>query len=347
MRPAPSTRWPSTATRRVFPSRAASCIAAARFPRCAGRYVFGDFGSGRIWHIARDTDADTQVTTRVRQRTADRLVRAGHAGELYVVELRRHAAPAACRAAGGGRVIPTQLSATGCVNAANATQPASGLIPYAPNAPFWSDGAAKTRWLALPDGQRITVNSRRRLRFPEWQRADEELQPRRAAGRDAPVHAPRRWRLGRLHLRVERGADRCHARGRRQDRAGGAASSGCSPAKRSACICHTSAAGRTLGLEIAQLNGSLTYPQTGRTANQLDTLNAIDTLTPALTQPAAQLPVHARSLRQRRARWRARACLSAHQLRQLPSARRRHAGEHGPALHHAAGQHQCLRGGAA
>ena len=60
--------------------------------------------------------------------------------------------------------------------------------------------------------------------------------------------------------------------------------------KRSALLCHTAAAGRTLGLETAQLNGSLTYPQTGRTANQLDTLNAISVLTPALTQPGAQLP---------------------------------------------------------
>jgi hypothetical protein len=50
------------------------------------------------------------------------------------------------------------------------------------------------------------------------------------------------------------------------------------------------AAGRTLGLEIGQLNSDFGYP-TGRTANQLTTLNAIDTLTPALTQAPAQLPV--------------------------------------------------------
>jgi hypothetical protein len=41
---------------------------------------------------------------------------------------------------------------------------------------------------------------------------------------------------------------------------------------------------------MAQLNGPLTYPTTGRAANQLETLNAIGMLTPALTQPAAQLP---------------------------------------------------------
>ncbi len=46
--------------------------------------------------------------------------------------------------------------------------------------------------------------------------------------------------------------------------------------------CHTEAAGRTLGPETAQLNGDFTYPQTGRTANQLTTLDAIGVLRPPL-----------------------------------------------------------------
>jgi mono/diheme cytochrome c family protein len=58
----------------------------------------------------------------------------------------------------------------------------------------------------------------------------------------------------------------------------------------SQCLqCHNVAAGRSLGLEIGTLNGDFGYP-TGRTANQLTTLNTIDTLTPALTQPASALP---------------------------------------------------------
>jgi hypothetical protein len=62
------------------------------------------------------------------------------------------------------------------------------------------------------------------------------------------------------------------------------------PSEAQCLQCHTSAAGRTLGLEIGQLNGDFGYP-TGRTANQLTTLNGIDVLTPALTQSPAQLPV--------------------------------------------------------
>src|SRR6185369_6690142 len=60
----------------------------------------------------------------------------------------------------------TQLSASGCVSTNAPTQPAAGLIPYAPTAPFFSDGAVKTRWLALPDGQRIVVENDGDFTFP-------------------------------------------------------------------------------------------------------------------------------------------------------------------------------------
>jgi mono/diheme cytochrome c family protein len=63
------------------------------------------------------------------------------------------------------------------------------------------------------------------------------------------------------------------------------------PSEAQCLQCHSAAAGYTLGLEIGQLNGNFGYPAPGRTANQLTTLNGIDTLTPALTQAPAQLPV--------------------------------------------------------
>lgn len=53
--------------------------------------------------------------------------------------------------------------------------------------------------------------------------------------------------------------------------------------------CHTSAAGRTLGLETAQLNGDRLYA-TGRTANQLRTLEAIGMFSAPLAAAPAGLP---------------------------------------------------------
>jgi hypothetical protein len=167
-------------------------------PALAGRYLFGDFGSGRIWHVARDATPTQQFTTGFNSGLSISSFAQDAAGEIYVVNfggtLHRLRAGAA-----GGRVIPAQLSATGCVSATNATQPSAGLIPYAPNAPFWSDGAVKSRYLAA--GWPAHRDRRRRgFRFSQRLGAGEELPHRHSAGGNTAVHAPRQWRVGRLHL---------------------------------------------------------------------------------------------------------------------------------------------------
>jgi hypothetical protein len=62
------------------------------------------------------------------------------------------------------------------------------------------------------------------------------------------------------------------------------------PSEAQCLVCHTEAAGRSLGLETAQLNGAIHYPQTGRTANQLVTLDAIGTLAPPIDADPVTLP---------------------------------------------------------
>ncbi len=137
-------------------------------PNLYGRYVFADFVTGNVWHIARDT-APTLTLGATSPAFNSGLQVASFAqdadGELYIVHL-GGTLHKIVPATGGGRTIPTQLSADGLRDAANPTQPASGLIPYAPNAPFFSDNAVKTRWLALPDGQRITIDANNDFDFP-------------------------------------------------------------------------------------------------------------------------------------------------------------------------------------
>jgi mono/diheme cytochrome c family protein len=62
------------------------------------------------------------------------------------------------------------------------------------------------------------------------------------------------------------------------------------PSESQCLACHRSAAGRSLGLELAQLNRSFTYPATGRTANQVLTLNAIGMFSPTVDTPPSALP---------------------------------------------------------
>jgi uncharacterized repeat protein (TIGR03806 family) len=260
-------------------------------PALHGRYVFGDFGSGNLWHIARDTPATLNLTAAMAIPTGLQIASFGEdtLGEVYIVHLGGTLHRLA-QGSGGGRQIPAQLSQTGCVNATTPAQPASGLIPYAPNAGFFSDNAVKARWLALPDGQRIVINAQNDFEFPNGsvlvknfsigtQLVETRLFMRHNNG--AWAGYTYEWNAG--------GTDATRVVGGKTVQLAGQPWQ--FPSEAQCLQCHSVAAGYTLGLEIGQLNGDFGYPAPGRTANQLTTLNAIDTLTPVLTQTPAQLPV--------------------------------------------------------
>lgn len=261
-------------------------------PALNGRYVFGDYG-GALWSIARDTTPTLTLGNGLSTGLAIVSFGQDQAGELYIVNLGSSANSGTLhrivQGTGGGRQIPSQLSATGCVNAANPTQPATGLIPYAPNAPFFSDGAVKNRWLALPDGQRITIDANDDFDFPNGSvlmknftlggaLIETRLFMRHNDG--AWAGYTYEWNSGATEATRVIGGKSVQVSGQTWD----------FPSEAQCLQCHTAAAGRTLGLEIGQLNGNFGYA-TGRTANQLTTLNEISMLTPALTQAPAQLPV--------------------------------------------------------
>jgi len=47
--------------------------------------------------------------------------------------------------------FPALLSQTGVFSNTPSMTPSSGLIPYTPNVPLWSDGALKTRFVGVPN----------------------------------------------------------------------------------------------------------------------------------------------------------------------------------------------------
>jgi uncharacterized repeat protein (TIGR03806 family) len=259
-------------------------------PGLVGRYVFADFGSGNIWHIARDTPPTLQFTTAgyesgrnissFGQDVNGEVFFTDYSGGLYQI----------VAGSGGGGSIPTQLSQTGCANPANPAQPASGMIPYNVNAPFWSDGATKSRWLALPNGQRITVATDNDFDFPIGSvlRKDFHLGATPIETRLFMRHTDGNW-AGYTYQWNAQGTDATRVTGGLTTTISGQLWD--FPSESQCLMCHTNGAGRTLGLEIGQLNGDFTYPSTGRTSNQIFTLNFIDTLTPAVTVPVSQLPV--------------------------------------------------------
>jgi len=163
------------------------------------------------------------------------------------------------------------------------------LIPYAPNAPFWSDGAAKERWLALPNGTTIAVNSGRDFDFPNGSvlvknfrlsnlLVETRLFMKHPDGGWAGYSY--RWNTSQTQATLVQGGTT----------AVWGSQTWIYPSETQCLQCHTSAAGFSLGLEIPQLNGLFTYPQTNRTANQITTLNSIGTLSPPQATAPSLLP---------------------------------------------------------
>jgi uncharacterized repeat protein (TIGR03806 family) len=259
-------------------------------PALNGRYVFGDFGSGNLWNIARDSAPTLTLTASGALATSLQIASFGQDtdGEVYIVHL-GGTLHRLVQGSGAGRQIPAQLSQTGCVNPNTPTQPASGLIPYAPNAPFYSDGAVKARWLALPEGQRIVIDGSNDFDFPNGSvlMKNFSIGTRLVETRLFMRHNDGNW-AGYTYEWNAGGTDATRVVGGKTVQVAGQTWE--FPSEAQCLQCHSVAAGRSLGLEIGQLNGDFGYP-TGRTANQLTTLNEIGTLTPALTQTPAQLPV--------------------------------------------------------
>src|SRR3984957_2916482 len=62
--------------------------------------------------------------------------------------------------------IPPLLSQTGVFSDTPKRIPSPGLIPYDLNVAFWSDGADKSRWIAVPEGK-IVFSPSGEWRFPD------------------------------------------------------------------------------------------------------------------------------------------------------------------------------------
>ena len=256
-----------------------------------GRYLFSDFGSGRIWAwIAENATASLpRQPTQLLDTTLNiASFGQGNDGELYVVHYGGTLHRVVFETSAAGNTAPENLIETGCVSTPDPKQPASGLIPYAINAPFWSDGADKERWMALPDNQQLAVQSDGDWNFPNGTVLMKNFRvgARLIETRLFMRHPDGVWGGFSYEWNAEQTAAALVEGGAVRDIGGG--QNWIFPSESQCLDCHTDIAGRALGLETAQLNRNFTYPQTGRTANELTTLNHIALLTPPITDASAQ-----------------------------------------------------------
>ncbi len=173
----------------------------SRLPELVGAYLYADFMSGNIWALR----LKPQTENRKIARTSLLISAFGEdeKGEVYFTafdgSIYQFKQPEKQQSA---ETFPTTLTDTGLFASVKDHTPAAGLIPYTVNVPLWSDGAEKSRFLALPKQASVVFKEKEKWEFPVGAvfvktfllRTDTEKPAslRRLETR-LWVHAPRGW----------------------------------------------------------------------------------------------------------------------------------------------------------
>jgi uncharacterized repeat protein (TIGR03806 family) len=186
-------------------------------------------------------------------------------------------------------LLPRLLSQTGAFADTRSLAPDAALIPYDLIVPFWSDGAAKTRWISVPDDQKIKFATTGEWDFPRgtvfvktFMLATNELSPnsqRRLETRllvcdaDGGVYGVTyKWRADNsdadlLDTNLTEPITVRTATGVRTQQ-------WYYPSRTDCLTCHTANAGFVLGVKTRQLDRDFTYPS-GVTDNELHAWNQL------------------------------------------------------------------------
>jgi uncharacterized repeat protein (TIGR03806 family) len=133
----------------------------SRLKDLIGAYVYGDYDTGKIWALR--YDGQKVLWHKEIAETNHRIVAfdEDNAGELYIVDHMggsvNQLVPSPPSA--DPQNFPRKLSETGLFESIRDLRPAPGLIPYTVNAPLWSDGGTKERYLALPGDSKIEYDA--------------------------------------------------------------------------------------------------------------------------------------------------------------------------------------------
>ncbi len=124
-----------------------------KFPELRGAYLYGDYEYGKVWGLRYDYGKSRVTWHKELADTTVKIASFGlghdgaflavdyHSGEIFQLDRR----PAVKNPA----KVPRKLSQTGLFDSVKDHRVATGVIPYSINAPFWSDGAHKERFVAL------------------------------------------------------------------------------------------------------------------------------------------------------------------------------------------------------
>jgi uncharacterized repeat protein (TIGR03806 family) len=266
-----------------------------RHPELRGAYIYGDYSTGHIWAV-KHSGARIEWHRKI---AITPLKITGFAfdpsGELLIC----HHAPSgdggyftlAANPAKHESGFPKKLSDSGLFTSVKAHAMKPGVIPYSVNAPFWSDGAHKERFLAVPEG-RIEYRRNNGWEFPDktvivksfaLEMKDGEPASRKWIETRFLTRQAGEW-YGYSYQWNDAGTDAALVGAEGTERiyrirtADGVREQKWHYPGRAECmVCHTRAANYVLGLCEVQFNKDHTYPN-GRTDNQLRVLEHLDLL---------------------------------------------------------------------
>ncbi|MDH3604822.1 MAG: sugar dehydrogenase, partial [Candidatus Tectomicrobia bacterium] len=213
---------------------------------------------------------------------------------------------------------PAWLSQTSAFSDLQNLVPSAAWLPYDLNQPFWSDGAVKQRWIALPAGGQIVFSENDNWVYPvgtvfmkhfdlPLDDADPTLTTRLETrfmvhGENGWYGVTYRWNEDQTDaaiLTVSESETYTIATSEPPPvpPEGGSREQVWAFPSRTDCVaCHNAAAGGALGPRTHQINGEFFYPQPGIMDNQLAVWNRLEMLSPMLDPTA--IPTFLRSVAQ-------------------------------------------------
>lgn len=267
----------------------------AAMPAFQGTYIYGDFIRLQAAALTFDAAATQWKSTIIDEGGSDiafSLFTEDNDGEVYATTVLENKIYKLVPATSSvPSTFPDRLSRTGCFDPSDPKKPAAGLIPYGVNSPLFSDGAEKERMLALPEGKTISVGDDGDFDLPIGSVLSKtfSLDGKRVETRLFVRHDDGDW-AGYAYEWNDAQTDAVLLPSSKTKTIG--ARTWTFPSRSECFRCHGAAAGRTLGLELAQLNRDQVYPSTARVSNQLATFEHIGLLSKPLGRAPAQLAAY-------------------------------------------------------
>ena len=124
-------------------------------------YIFADYGSGRIWSLHHRDNHEVAVKQIARDASVSAFGTDPRNGDvLFAAYASGQVKRIARKSSGFALLVPKKLSQTGAFADVESLTPNPGLVAYEPNVSFWSDGALKQRWFAVPNMDETITTAR-------------------------------------------------------------------------------------------------------------------------------------------------------------------------------------------